>query len=87
MLPKKNPNFVKKGSTTSPACSLNLSPQPLMLSEKSSLHDKSLMNDKGKFKFPERLQQGGLSLPEVKGATEGLYQPPPSFFSDGGLGQ
>ena len=76
VLPKKNPSFVKKVNTTSPSCSLNLSPQPLMLTEKSSLHDKSLMNDKGKFKFPERPQQGGLSLPEVRGATEGGYQPP-----------
>lgn len=60
--PKKNQNHIN-----------TISPQPLH-TEKSSLHDKSLHPDKGKFHSPERATRGddrGLSLPEVKGAADG----------------
>ncbi|KAL8567582.1 hypothetical protein ACOMHN_054395 [Nucella lapillus] len=71
LLPKKTSSFVKKSSPSVPS-SLTISPQ--LVSEKTILHDKL---DKAKGKLPpgERSsQQGGLSLPEVKGASEDIWR-------------
>ncbi|XP_076452232.1 uncharacterized protein LOC143287868 isoform X3 [Babylonia areolata] len=72
LLPKKTSSFAKK-SSTSHSSSITISPQ--LVSEKTMLHDK--LGEKSKSKAPpgERSSQpggggGGLSLPEVKGASE-----------------
>ncbi|KAK7506538.1 hypothetical protein BaRGS_00002013 [Batillaria attramentaria] len=65
---KKITSFPKK---TTQGHTSTISPQPLH-TEKSSLHDKSLLSDsKGKYRSPERgLRSEGVSLPEVKGAAD-----------------
>ena len=74
VLPKKNPSFGKKASNTgSPSVSVNISPQPMMHSDKAAMSDKlsHSQSERSKFKLPERSPQPGiLSLPEVKGASE-----------------
>jgi hypothetical protein len=56
-----------------PNSTVTSSPQPLLYSEKSSLHsisDKQSNNKRGL--GSDRLGGGGLSLPEVKGASDGV---------------
>ncbi|XP_070186911.1 cyclin-dependent kinase-like 2 isoform X2 [Littorina saxatilis] len=66
-MPQKKPSFGRKPNTSSPSCSINISPQPMLLTEKSSMQDKILQGvERNKFKYPERSQQGGVCLPEVK---------------------
>ena len=64
---KKIAGFSKKSTPPSHSShhSTTISPQP-MLTEKSSLHEKSL--EKSKYKSVTPDERPGLSLPEVKGA-------------------